>query len=436
MLISSVSGFEVDFAAGSYGAMKAALIHYAKGLSRQLVGKGIRVNCVSPGNTYFDGGIWQNIEKNMPDLFAVDAQGQSDRQVRHGGGGRQRRGLHLEPDGEPHLGHQPRDRRRPHGRRLGASSMHSHRQAYDPSGSHPSRLEQRLPAGRSRSRRARPSQFETKDASSGQLSKTSTAADLAKLDLAFVNPVTGPVFIDGAQPGDAVKVTVLSFKPSGWGWTGNIPGFGLLADQFPERAAASLELRPGLTPAMYGPGGRVPLRPFPGTIGVAPAAPGLHSIVPPRNVGGNMDVRDIVEGVELYLPVEVDGALFSVGDTHAAQGDGEVCGTAIESPIDVALKFELVKGANLKMPRYVTPGPVTDHFDKKGYEVTTGIGPDLMTGARTAVSEMIDLLSKRYGYSAIDAYMLCSVCADLRISSIVDVPNWVVSFYFPRIVLE
>ena len=94
-LISSVSGFEVDFAAGSYGAMKAALIHYAKGLSRQLVGKGIRVNCVSPGNTYFDGGIWQNIEKNMPDLFASTAQGQPHRQVRHGRGGRQRRGLHL-----------------------------------------------------------------------------------------------------------------------------------------------------------------------------------------------------------------------------------------------------------------------------------------------------------------------------------------------------
>jgi amidase len=95
-----------------------------------------------------------------------------------------------------------------------------------------------------------------------------------------------------------------------------------------------------------------------------------------------------------------------------------------------------VKGANLRMPHYTTPGPVTDHFDRKGYEVTTGIGPDLMTGARTAVSEMIDLLGRRYGYSAIDAYMLCSVCADLRISSIVDVPNWVVSFYFPRMVLE
>lgn len=280
-------------------------------------------------------------------------------------------------------------------------------------------------------------QFETVDASSGQLSRTSTAADLQKLDLGRVNPVTGPVYIDGAQPGDALKVTVLSFKPSGWGWTGNIPGFGLLADQFPDARLHHWNYdATSMAPAMYGPGGRVPLKPFPGTIGVAPAAPGLHSIIPPRNVGGNMDVRDITEGTELWLPVEVAGALFSVGDTHAAQGDGEVCGTAIESPIDVALKFDLMKGANLRMPRYVTPGPVSDHFDKKGYEVTTGIGPDLMAGARMAVAEMVELLSRRYGYSAIDAYMLCSVCADLRISSIVDVPNWVVSFYFPRIVLE
>ncbi len=226
-------------------------------------------------------------------------------------------------------------------------------------------------------------EFETLDASSGQLSPTSTAADLTKLDLGRVNPVTGPVFVDGAQPGDALKVTLLSFKPSGWGWTGNIPGFGLLA--------------------------------------VAPAASGLHSIIPPRNVGGNMDVRDIAEGIELWLPVEIVGALFSVGDTHAAQGDGVVCG--IESPFDVALKFDLVKGANLRMPRYVTPGPVTSHFDKKGYEVTTGIGPALMQGARMAVGEMIDLLGRRFGYSPIDAYMLCSVCADLRISSIVDVPK-------------
>jgi acetamidase/formamidase len=278
--------------------------------------------------------------------------------------------------------------------------------------------------------------FETLDASSGQLTSTSTTADLEKLDLARVNPVTGPVYIDGAKPGDALKVSVLAFRPSGWGWTGNIPGFGLLSDQFPKARLHHWRYDPGLTPAMYGPGGRVPLRPFTGTIGVAPAAPGLHSIIPPRNVGGNMDARDIAEGAELYLPIEVAGAIFSVGDTHAAQGDGEVCGTAIETPIDVTLKFDLVKAANLRSPRYVTPGPVTRHFDAKGYEVTTGIGPDLMAGARMAVSEMIELLARRFGYAPVDAYMLCSVCADLRISSIVDVPNWVVSFYFPRVVVE
>ena len=280
-------------------------------------------------------------------------------------------------------------------------------------------------------------QFETLDASSGQQNRTSNANDLAKLDLARVNPVTGPVYIDGAQPGDTLKVTILSFKPSGWGWTGNIPGFGLLTDQFPDAHLHHWNYDPlSAVSVMYGPGGRVPLRPMCGTIGVAPAEPGLHSIIPPRNVGGNMDIRDIGEGVELYLPVEVNGAIFSVGDTHAVQGDGEVCGTAIESPIDVALKFELIKGAYLRSPRFTTPGPVTNHFDTRGYEVTTGIGPDLMTGARAAVSEMIDLLCRRFGYSPIDAYMLCSVCADLRISSIVDVPNWVVSLYFPRVVTE
>jgi amidase len=153
-------------------------------------------------------------------------------------------------------------------------------------------------------------------------------------------------------------------------------------------------------------------------------------------MGGNLDIRDLAAGTVLYLPVEVDGALFSVGDTHAVQGDGEVCGTAIESPMNVALTLEVEKGANLRFPRFTTPGPVTRHLDGKGYEVTTGIAPDLMEASRAAVSGMIDLLSARHGLNPVDAYMLCSVCADLRISEIVDVPNWVVSFYFPRIVFE
>ena len=280
-------------------------------------------------------------------------------------------------------------------------------------------------------------EFNPLDSSGGQLTPKSRAADIAALDFAKVNPVAGPVYVEGAEPGDAIKVTLLHFAPSGWGWTANIPGFGLLADQFRDAALHIWKYDTGtLSPAMYGPGGRVPLKPFCGTIGLAPAEAGLHSVVPPRRVGGNMDIRDMAAGTELYLPVEVAGGLFSVGDTHASQGDGEVCGTAIESPCSLAVKFELIKNANLPFPRFTTPGPVTRHMDIKGYEVTTGIGPDLMAGAKAAVSGMIDLLSKRYNMSAVDAYMLCSVCGDLRISEVVDIPNWVVSFYFPRVVFE
>ena len=277
--------------------------------------------------------------------------------------------------------------------------------------------------------------FECLDSSGGQLGRDATLESLTNLDFGGINPVSGPVYVEGAEPGDALKVTIRRFVPSGHGWTANIPGFGLLADQFKDPAlhvwsydAASM------TPALYGPGGRVPLKPFAGTIGLAPAEPGLHSVVPPRRVGGNMDIRDLTAGVTLYLPVEVEGALFSIGDTHAAQGDGEVCGTAIESQMEVEATLELVKDARLKSPRFTTTEPVTRHLDGAGYEVTTGIGPDLMTGARESVMRMIDLLGAEYGMSAMDAYLLCSVCGDLRISEIVDMPNWVVSFYFPRIV--
>ena len=280
-------------------------------------------------------------------------------------------------------------------------------------------------------------EFSVSDASGGQLGETSAVGDVARLDFAKINPVAGPVFIDGAEPGDVLKVTLLSFVPSGWGWTANIPGFGLLADEFKEPALHLWRYdSKTLAPALFGRWGKVPLKPFTGTIGVAPAEPGLHSIVPPRRVGGNMDIRDIALGTDLFLPVEVAGALFSVGDTHAAQGDGEVCGTAIESPMRVALQFDLLKQQPLAFPRFRTDGPVTRHLDAKGYEVTTGIGPDLMEAARASVRSMIDLLGRRHGMPAIDAYLLCSVCGDLRISEIVDVPNWTVSFYFPRVVFE
>jgi len=280
-------------------------------------------------------------------------------------------------------------------------------------------------------------EIETIDSSGGQLGPESTVDDLGTLSFDKVNPVTGPIYIEGAEPGDTVAISFLDFKPSGWGWTANIPGFGLLADQFPD---AELHIwkydHVSMKPALYGPGGAVPLKPFVGTIGLALAESGNHSVVPPRRVGGNLDIRDNAVGTTLYLPVEVSGGLLSLGDTHAAQGDGEICGTAIESPMDVAVKIDLLKNTPIPFPRFETNGPVSRHFDSAGYRATTGIGEDLMQAARDAVSGMVDWISANSGMSAVDAYMLCSVCGDLRISEIVDMPNWTVSFYFPKSVLE
>lgn len=275
------------------------------------------------------------------------------------------------------------------------------------------------------------------DASGGQLSPQAGVADLAALDFGRINPVTGPIFIEGAEPGDAVAITFRAFHASGWGWTANIPGFGLLAEDFPDPALHVWRYDTALkTPAAFSPAGKAPLKPFAGTVGLALAEPGAHSVVPPRRVGGNLDIRDNCVGTTLYLPVEVAGGLLSLGDTHAAQGDGEICGTAIESPMEVEIAVDLVKDARLAFPRFETDGPVTDHLDRKGYWVATGVGPDLMEAAKQAVRQTVDRVAAETGMAAVDAYMLSSVVGDLRISEIVDMPNWVVSFYFPKLALD
>ncbi|MFC6300278.1 acetamidase [Pseudomonas sp. CCM 7893] len=273
------------------------------------------------------------------------------------------------------------------------------------------------------------------DSSNGFFTSSSVVSDVGKVPFDKINPVTGPIFVEGAEPGDVLRITIDSFKPSGFGWTANIPGFGLLADQFKDAALVLWHYdKVNLVPAAFSDFAHVPLKPFAGTIGLAPAQAGLHSVVPPRRVGGNLDIRDLSAGTTLYLPVEVTGALLSIGDTHAAQGDGEVCGTAIESAMDVVVKLDLIKDTRLATPRFSTPGPVTRHLDSAGYEAFTGIGPDLMQAARQAVSNTIDWLCREHGMPVEQAYMLCSVCGDLRISEIVDLPNWVVSFYFPKVV--
>lgn len=277
--------------------------------------------------------------------------------------------------------------------------------------------------------------FDTVDAGGGQIRRDSTVADVTSFDFTRLNPTFGPVFVDGAMPGDALRITVLDLKTQGWGWTANIPGFGLLADRFTEPALFIWEFDADAPEnAAFGPGGMVPLRPFPGIMGCALPEPGCHSVVPPRAFGGNMDTRDMCVGAEVLLPVGVPGALFSCGDGHAAQGDGEICGTAIEAPMAMTLKLDLVKDAGLNFPRFNTPGPVSRHIDSAGFDVTMAMGPELMDSAKAAASDMVDLVAAKHRMSPVDAYMLCSVCADLRISEIVDAPHFIVSCYFPKAV--
>lgn len=271
--------------------------------------------------------------------------------------------------------------------------------------------------------------LEPPDSSGGQLHLGSDAEDVAKLDFGKVNPVVGPIVVEGARPGDTLQVEILEMSPATWGWTAQIPGFGLLADQFPDPWVHTWKIRAG-EPMEFLPGIAIPYRPFCGVIGVAPAEPGVHSVVPPRRVGGNLDVRHLGPGATLYLPIEVEGALLGLGDTHAAQGDGEVCGTAVEAPMAVSLRVTLRTDRALEAPEYEVNR--TPARPEGGFYATTGVGPDLFTGAREAVARMIEVLARRHGLDAQHAYALCSVAVDLAVSEIVDAPNWVVSALLPK----
>lgn len=270
--------------------------------------------------------------------------------------------------------------------------------------------------------------LEPPDSSGGQLHPGATAADVAVLDFGRVNPVCGPVLVEGARPGDTLQVEILEMSAPTWGWTAQIPGFGLLSDQFPEPWVHVWRV-PHEGPMEFLPGIEIPVAPFCGVIGVAPAEPGVHSVVPPRRAGGNLDVRHLGHGATLYLPIEVEGALLGLGDTHAAQGDGEVCGTAVEAPMAVTLRVTVRRDLRLQAPEYEVPRTPTR--PESGFYATTGVGPDLFAASRDAVARMIEHLARRHGLDAQHAYALCSVAVDLQISEIVDAPNWVVSALLP-----
>jgi acetamidase/formamidase len=273
--------------------------------------------------------------------------------------------------------------------------------------------------------------FAVRDASDEQLGPDSTSADVAALDFARVNPVSGPVFVKGAQPGDALEIEILEFTARDWGWTAIIPGFGLLADEFPEPWLRISEVDPDRRAVVFSDAVTLPYEPFPGTIGVAPPEPGPHSIVPPRRWGGNMDIKHLRAGTTLLLPVGVEGALFSVGDTHAAMGDGEVCGTAVETAMDITLRLSLRRNLDLPAPQYRVPAGDLARTSQSAYHVCTGVASDLMEATRAATRALIDHLVAVRGLDRQEAYALSSVAADLKIHEVVDAPNWIVGAFIP-----
>ncbi len=269
----------------------------------------------------------------------------------------------------------------------------------------------------------------TRDASDEQIRPDSTAADVAGIDFSHVNPVSGPVFVQGARPGDVLAVELLELRASSWGWTAIIPGFGLLADEFPEPWLRISEIDTERGTVRFSDRVELPLRPFPGTIGVAPAEPGQHPVLPPTRWGGNLDTKHLTAGSTLYLPVGVEGALLSIGDTHAAQGDGEVCGTAIESSMEITVRVSVRRDLTISAPQVrIPPAPAAA---TPGFHVCTGVGPDLMEASRDAVRAMIAHLGQEHRLDPEEAYAVSSVACDLRILEVVDAPNWVVGAFLP-----
>ena len=278
---------------------------------------------------------------------------------------------------------------------------------------------------------------ETDDFAGGQIVRDSTAADLLQLDFDAIYPLAGPIAVRGARPGDALAVEIVGFELPEWGWACIIPGFGLLSrEEFPEPALRVFDLTTGdATPLTDGV--RIPIEPFCGTMGVPGRDMRETPIPPPHAGGGNMDCRHLTAGTTLYLPVEVAGGLLSLGDAHAAQGDGEVAISGLECAMRTRIRVDLVRDARLPAPQLRRPpGSLTPRVDHAGWYATTGVEPDLMEASRAAVRAMIDHLGRERALSRVDAYILCSLAGDLKICEVVDAPNWVVACFMPDAIFE
>jgi acetamidase/formamidase len=268
--------------------------------------------------------------------------------------------------------------------------------------------------------------LECVDSSGAQVHAFMTLAEYLRIDRDRIHALTGPIFVEGAEPGDVLQVDVLEVAHKGWGWTSVVSGLGFLKQRFAEPFLFIWKLDGGVSksiaPAV------VPLHPFCGVMGVAPAEDGEFRTRPPGIFGGNMDVRELCTGATLYLPVLNRGALFSAGDAHAAQGDGEVCINGIECPADVTLRFHVHKQRVLPGPMVETPAARKLESDAEAGEwIVVESAADATTAARAATSRMIDLLADRWGFSPVHSYLLCSVAMNLRLSQVVNEPIFTVS---------
>jgi formamidase len=324
--------------------------------------------------------------------------------------------------------------------------------------------------------------LETRDAFDGQMGPDASLDTVAAPNLDVVHPLTGPVYVEGAEPGDLLDVEILDVEPDRYGYTVQVPGFGFLRGVFPDPFKVNWDMAGGWATSADLPGVRIPGSPFMGTIGLSPghdllaattareqallerggfvlppsaasavpsdprlAAAGLRT-VPPREQAGNVDIKQLGKGAHLLIPVDTPGGLFSAGDAHFAQGDCETCGTAIEMRATLHVRFSVRKGEaaqknirDLRFTRqdyYLPP----EYAAPRRFYATTGISvskdgvnhsEDITLAARNALLNMIDHLTER-GWTRQQAYVICSVAVDLKISQLVDAPNMLVSAFLPE----
>ena len=324
--------------------------------------------------------------------------------------------------------------------------------------------------------------LQTRDAVDGQVRKNMVAADLANLNPGPIHPLTGPVYVKGAKPGDLLEIEFVEIRPEPYAFTMILPGLGFLRDLYQSPFLVHWKIENNVATSDQIPGVRIPGGSFMGVSGLAPsheklrewtkrendsmahgglvfppdaggsvppsgpaATDGLRTI-PPRECGGNFDVKQLTAGSKLYLPVYCDGGLFSTGDGHFAQGDGEVCVTAVEMAATAVMRFQIQKGEaarkNIRAPRFSHSGYFADPTQAapKNFVATMGMpirddgtneSENLTLACRNALIHMIELLQER-GFSKEQAYCICSVAVDLRVSNVVDVPNFVVSALLPE----